>query len=238
METTKYFRSLHLPSSPGATSDDKISSDCSVLENIETVTTEKLDGQNDSIEKFGVYARSHATFTEHPWDKAIWEIHSRIKDQINPIKDLLEIENLDPDFDDTFIFGENMYAIHSLEYKKLESYFYVFGIRVGNLWLSWDEIEQMCDLLALPTVPVLKKGIYTDIKTEILDIVSKPSTLDAYDTISGEEMMEGVVIRNVNRFLNEDSHLNLLKWVRKDHVKTDEHWTRNWKKAKLITHNY
>lgn len=24
-----------------------------------------------------------------------------------------------------------------------------------------------------------------------------------------------------------------MKWVRKGHVQTDEHWTRNWKKAKI-----
>ena len=27
---------------------------------------------------------------------------------------------------------------------------------------------------------------------------------------------------------------NVFKYVRKEHVKTDEHWTRNWKRARLI----
>lgn len=27
---------------------------------------------------------------------------------------------------------------------------------------------------------------------------------------------------------------NVFKYVRKGHVKTDEHWTRNWKRARLI----
>lgn len=26
---------------------------------------------------------------------------------------------------------------------------------------------------------------------------------------------------------------NVAKWVRKDHVQTDDHWTRNWKKSKI-----
>lgn len=231
---TKYFRSYHLPFSPGATSDDKISKDYSFLENKPVVITEKLDGQNDGQNSDGVYARSHATFTEHKWDRAIWDIHSRIRDQIQSIKDLLEIEDLDPDNDQVFLFGENMYAIHSLEYKKLESYYYVFGIRVGHIWLSWDEVEEMCELLALPTVPVIKKGIFSDIKKEVESIVIKPSLLDAYDTKTGQEMMEGVVVRNAARFNNDDSMENLLKWVRPNHVNSDEHWTRNWKKANLI----
>lgn len=34
-------------------------------------------------------------------------------------------------------------------------------------------------------------------------------------------------------FHNDDFAENVMKWVRKDHVQTDEHWTRNWKKAKI-----
>ena len=44
---------------------------------------------------------------------------------------------------------------------------------------------------------------------------------------------EGIVIRNAARFDNEDFSKNVMKWVRKGHVQTDEHWTKNWKKAKI-----
>ena len=121
---TKYPRSLHFPFSPGTTSDDRISDDYSFLENRDIVITEKLDGQNDMICKGGVYARSHATFTEHSWDRPIWEVQKRIKHILS---------------EDEHIFGENMYAIHSLEYKKLISPYYIFGVRVKGEWVSWDE---------------------------------------------------------------------------------------------------
>jgi hypothetical protein len=45
---------------------------------------------------------------------------------------------------------------------------------------------------------------------------------------------EGIVARVAGMFHNDDFSTNVLKWVRKDHVTTTEHWQRNWKKAKLI----
>lgn len=214
---TKYPRSMHFPFSPGATSDDRISDQYDFLENKEIVISEKLDGQNNMISNKGVYARSHATFTEHPWDRAIWDIQRRIKDAL----------------DDEHIFGENMYAIHSLEYNKLTSPFYIFGVRVKGEWVSWDDVEEYSYILDIPTVPILFKGHTNDIKNKVLELVKNPSQLDASDVRTGNKMMEGVVCRNSNRFMTEDFSKNLLKWVRKDHVNTDEHWTKNWKKANI-----
>ena len=45
-------------------------------------------------------------------------------------------------------------------------------------------------------------------------------------------------MRLANEFpINEFSH-SVCKWVRPNHVQTDEHWTRNWKKAELIGNKY
>lgn len=45
----KYLRTLHLPTSPGAASDDKILQDLSVLDNKIWVITEKMDGGNTTM---------------------------------------------------------------------------------------------------------------------------------------------------------------------------------------------
>ena len=53
--------------------------------------------------------------------------------------------------------GENMYALHSLGYDKLPSYFLVFSIwNEKNECLSWDDTVEWCELLGLTHVPVLK----------------------------------------------------------------------------------
>lgn len=210
---SKYPRTQHLPFSPGATSDDKIAESVEPLLNIETVITEKLDGSNSALTNPGVYARSHADFSRNPWDREMWNIHQRIKNDID---------------EDVFIFGENMEGIHSLEYSNLKSYFYIFGIRDNNIWIPWEGVEEFAYFVDLPTVPVLFKGV---IKTEkeLREIVENLTSQKS--ALGGER--EGVVIRNASLFHNDDFSENVMKWVRKGHVTTNQHWTRNWRKSKL-----
>lgn len=44
---------------------------------------------------------------------------------------------------------------------------------------------------------------------------------------------EGVVVRTRDSFDNNDFATHVAKFVRIGHVQTDEHWTRNWKRAIL-----
>jgi hypothetical protein len=65
----KYNRTYHFPFSPGTTSDDRINHDYwSDIQKInKLIITEKLDGENTCLNQFGVFARSHAAPTLHPW---------------------------------------------------------------------------------------------------------------------------------------------------------------------------
>ena len=210
---SKYPRTYHLPYSPGSTSDDKISNGVDTLLNKEIIITEKLDGSNTSITKYGVYARSHSDFSKNPWDIKSWEIWNRIKMDID---------------DDVYLFGEGMYAIHSIEYTNLDSYFYLFGVRDNNIWIPWSGVEEYSYLLDIPTVPVLFKGVVNsekELKDIVNELVSKKSQLGG--------PIEGIVVRSDGMFHNDDFAENVMKWVRAGHVQTDEHWTRNWVKAKL-----
>lgn len=54
------------------------------------------------------------------------------------------------------IFLENLYAVHSLQYQKLEHHFYVFAVRKGERWLSWEEVKFYAAMLELPTVPEIE----------------------------------------------------------------------------------
>jgi hypothetical protein len=209
----KYNRSYHVNFSPGATSDDKIADDITYLIGREIVITEKLDGSNSGITKPGAYGRSHGEFTTNPWDVELRRLHSLIQNDIE---------------DDVYIFGESMYAIHSIEYTDLESYFYMFGVRDNGHWLSWDEVEEYSYLLDIPTVPVLFRGVVNNEK----ELRSLVEDLVKYQSKLGGDI-EGVVIRIADGFNDYEFKNSLQKWVRKNHVTTDEHWTRNWKRAKL-----
>ena len=210
---SKYNRTYHLPFSPGTTSDDRISKTVDSILGIEVVISEKLDGENCGMVKDGVYARSHATFTTSPWSKEVRQLHSILRHDLS---------------EDVFLFGENMEGIHSIEYSDLTSYFYLFGVRDNYNWISWDEVEEYSYILDVPTAPVLFRGFintYEELKTIVEDLVSQPSSLGG--------KREGIVIRNANSFHNDDFSQNVMKWVRKGHVQTDEHWTRNWVKASI-----
>jgi len=211
---SKYNRTYHLPWSPGTTSDDRISDDVDALLGTEIVITEKLDGENCGMTDEGVYARSHATFTTSAWSREVRQLHKlSVEDELG---------------DGVFLFGENMEGIHSIEYTNLESYFYIFGIRDNDIWIPWEKVEEYSYLLDIPTVPVLFKGIVNsakELQQIVEDLVSKPSELGG--------QREGIVVRTAGMFHNDDFADNVMKWVRKDHVSTDVHWTRNWKKSEI-----
>jgi hypothetical protein len=211
---TKYPRSYHFSYSLGAKNDDRINNDVSTLLGTDIIISEKIDGSNTAFSNVAVFGRSHVEPTRNSWDVKMWELHNRIKSSID---------------EDMYIFGENMYGIHSIEYSELTSYFYMFGVRYKDIWLSWDEVEEISYLLDIPTVPVLFKGMTTVDKIlegMVKDFASQPSSLGG--------IREGVVVRLRNSFHDDDFSNSLLKYVRKDHVQTsDTHWTRDWKKATI-----
>jgi RNA ligase len=221
----KYGRTYHYPFSPGTTSDDRINSEYwnDVVAIKALIHTEKLDGENNCLSKHGVFARSHATPTTSPWTQTLrqkWEF-------------------LKNDLGDYEIFGENLYAIHSIEYPKIEQHYYVFGVRENDHWLSWEESTFIASCFDLPMVPVLKTLQTPDDKPAfektVLTLTAEESFFGSSDVLTQQNCTnEGIVTRNADAFLVDDFQQNVFKYVRKGHVKTDEHWTRNWKRARLI----
>jgi len=210
---SKYPRTYHLPFSPGSSNDDRIAKSVNSLLGVNIIISEKLDGENCGIERGGVYARSHALYTTSSWSKEVRQLHNILQHDLSH---------------GVFLFGENIEGIHSIEYSNLTSYFYLFGVRDNMRWISWDEVEEYSYILNIPTVPVLFKGIINtqeDLKEIVEDLVSRPSKL------GGE--CEGIVIRNALSFTNDNFSKNVMKWVRKNHITTDQHWSRNWKKSNI-----
>lgn len=235
----KYGRTYHYPFSPGTTSDDRINHVYwnHVQRIPKIVHTEKLDGENTCISKLGVFARSHAAPTRHRWAdylKIKWDM----------------IKN---DLGDLEIFGENCYAIHSIKYIDLPDHFFVFRIRNKDKWLSWEETKFYAALLDLSTVPVIRTDRmdelrnYDNPKTEyeerILSDVTAESKFGSVDNglfnpKTGERVvqrcrMEGIVSSNVEEYRVSEFKMNVFKYVRKDHVQTDEHWSRSPRRATL-----
>jgi len=206
MESLKYNRTFHLPWSPGGTSDDKVAKDISNLLNRNVIITEKMDGSNTSLESHGCFARTHSGPPSHASFDGLKAFHATIQFKIP---------------EGVQLFGEWLYARHSIAYDKLPNYFMLFNVRtlLDNEWYSWDEVKLWADEIGVPTVPVLFEGSFSkeaDLKNKILELVSQKSSC-------GDER-EGIVIRISDAFMDIDFEKSVMKWVRKDHVQTSEHW--------------
>ena len=132
-----------------------------------------------------------------------------------------------------WIYGENLYGQHSIVYDKLPEYYHIFAARDDNkyVWYSWDDVVLMAETLNLPTVPLLWRGVIESEEQlrKLVDFfVSQKS---AYG-----DTREGVVLRAAGEFPIDTFSQNVCKWVRPNHVQTDEHWTRNWKKAEIMSY--
>lgn len=220
----KYSRTYHYPFSPGTTSDDRINQlwDGDLAGMTALVHTEKLDGENNCLNRYGVYARSHAAPTRSPWTASLRQHWNMIR------HDLGDLE----------IFGENLYAIHSIRYEQLPSHFFVFAIREGDWWLSWEEVKFYAQLLDLPTVPELQivpAPLHAPIiRQQVIGWACQPSRFGSVDARTGVPCtMEGLVSREAAPFMTERFANQVFKYVRAGHVQTDEHWTRNWQRAPL-----
>jgi hypothetical protein len=220
----KYGRTYHYPFSPGTTSDDRIQHDYwQHIQKIPTlIHTEKLDGENNCLSRHGVFARSHAAPTVSAWTESIRRFWQLIKNDLGDLE----------------IFLENLYAIHSIEYRNLEHHFYVFGIREHDRWLSWEETKFYAAMIGLPTVPELaivhqpKNQMIFDQNT--LELTQGRGTFEPRDILSGQPTtIEGIVSRNADAHATDEFAHNVFKYVRKGHVKTDQHWTRSWKRPPL-----
>lgn len=197
MSLIKYPRTFHLPWSEGKSSDDKVlrSTDC--FKGKHVVVTEKMDGENTSLYRDHIHARSLDS-KHHPsrdWVKNFWQsIRYNIPEGWR-------------------VCGENMYATHSIHYTNLPSYFLGFSIWNGNICLSWEETLEWFDLLSIEHVPVLHQCEYHDIMLKHLW-----TTMDS-------EKSEGYIVRVCNDFTTEEFSKCVAKFVRSRHIQTDEHWS-------------
>ena len=195
----KYPRTYHCPWSGYIGEDDRIQGDLTFFNN-EIVMTVKMDGENTTMYRDYMHARS-VDGNSHWTQSWVRQLHSTISYDIP---------------EGWRVCGENLFARHSIKYNNLKSYFYIFSIwNEKNECLSWNETVEWADLLGLPIVPVIFEGKWS----ERPDKIHKLWT-DAYN----ESTNEGYVIRDRGMFNYAQFRYKTCKYVRKNHVTTSSHW--------------
>lgn len=196
----KYPRTYHLPWSMTKSKDDRVLENCDQFKGKEVVVTLKFDGENTTMYNDYIHARS-INSGNHESRNFVKRTHSQIMADIP---------------ENWRICGENVYAKHSIHYKDLDAYFYIFSVwNNQNMCLSWDETKEYSQLFDLPTVPVLYEGIFNE------NIIKKL----AQTHFEGNEM-EGYVVRLKESFSYKDFKKSMAKYVRANHVTTHGHWMR------------
>lgn len=201
----KYPRTYHLSWSPGATKDDRTLPDVKHFEEQEVVVTLKLDGENCTMYRDGLHARS-LEYDAHPSRDWVKSLHARIAHEIP---------------EGWRICGENLYAKHSIHYRHLTSYFQVFSIWDGLRCLDWDTTCAYAGMLDLTTVPVLYRGTWDQ---KVIKGLCGPGA----GTHGGDEM-EGYVVRLASDFQYGGFRRSVAKYVRAGHVTETRHghWMRS-----------
>jgi ATP-dependent RNA circularization protein (DNA/RNA ligase family) len=212
MNPPKYPRTYHFTFSPEIHSDDKIHQNQRIFLNKELIITEKLDGGNTSLKNGKVFARSVSGPASHPSFSMVKKFHG-----------------YKSNFFQEVVYGENLEGMHSIEYTSLNDCFYVFGVLSSeNTWFSYDEMINFCEKYNFKSVPLIYRGTFSSLK-DLQAFLDKEILKES--RFGGER--EGFVVRLAESFSFNNFSKYVVKYVRKGHVQTDKHWTKNWKRANI-----
>jgi len=211
----KYPSTPHWPWSEKVHRDDSYHINPEFFVGKEIVITEKLDGGNTCPWNGQVYARSTTAPAVAGWFAMVKKHHAWKTSQVRKL----------------FFYGEDLYGVHSIEYDpiKEDNTYHLFAVRhTSGKFLSWDALVALAASYKLPVAPVSFRGTFDSVD-DVTDWFKEnrpvPSSL-------GPER-EGFVMRVVESFPADQFSTNVCKYVRANHVQTDEHWTRNWKPCRI-----
>jgi len=193
----KYPRTYHVPWSENMNDDDRMIENMKSFEGKRVIVTEKMDGENTTMYRDHIHARSinSDTHVSRNWVKNFWAA----------------IANDIPE--GWRVCGENLWAKHSIGYDNLPTYFMGFSVwNEKNECLDWDDTASWFNLLNIQSVPVLYDGIYDE--TKIKALYNKENW----------QSKEGYVIRIADKFSYGDFRKSAAKYVRKNHIQTVKHW--------------
>ena len=219
----KYPRTPHLFGSKGTSDDKHLGEQASdrFISDESLVVEEKLDGTNVGI---------------HFNDAGELILQSRghlITDGMHPQYDLFKQwatckrPVLEKMLGDNFImFGEWVYAKHSVAYRQLTHFFYEFDIwqKSEQTFLDLDTRLQMLDRTGIETVPVIHRGSLT--RKELQPMIGSSQFDAAFDnpiTHQTDDLMEGLYLRTeADGFVTARAKFVRPEFVEK--IKQSTHW--------------
>jgi len=220
---TKYPRTPHLFGSKGTDDDKHLGREDSeaFINDPSLIVEEKLDGTNVGIH-FTESGRKVLQCRGHEITEGMHPQYDLFK-QWSAVKRPVLEAMLGTRF---ILYGEWLYAKHSVHYRNLPHYFFEFDIfdKDAEQFLDLEARLQMLEGTGLRTVPVLHRGRVT---ADQLQSLIGPSAFDsAFDNpITGkiDNLMEGLYVRiEANGRVTGRAKLVRAEFV--ERVKQSEHW--------------
>jgi atypical dual specificity phosphatase len=220
----KFPRTPHAFDLGGATRDDKVMNMVELKGILESgnslIVEEKIDGANMGIfitpdGQIITQNRSHfVTSSYHPQFALLTKWIAQRTDDLWAI--------LEPGRH--VLFGEWMYATHSIQYNRLPGWFVAYDLfdRIEGAFYSRDRLAAVLALTSIPHIAVIQEGSVSTIDA-LRSLVVGPSSYN-------DSFREGIVIRVCDR--DRDRLLARMKLVRPDFIAGNERWNIT---AKLIT---
>lgn len=229
----KFPRTCHAVNLGAATRDDKILPLQDLNHWIQTkqrfYIEEKVDGANMGIfirscdQRIMVQNRSHfITPSYHPQFE---QLGSWLNHHNSELYDILEADR-------HVLYGEWLYATHSVYYNNLPAYFIAYDIYdiQEKCFLSRDRLISVLARTTIPYVYLIHDG-RVDSVDQLLAMVRGPSRyIKLTDTVTSDQR-EGIVIRIVG---DDGKLLHRAKLVRGDFIAGNERWNRSSKLQKNL----
>lgn len=210
----KFPRTKHMYNLGGASRDDLILSQEDIKSFLNTILyiEEKIDGANMglSLKNFKIIAQNRSHYVNSGYHPQFKLLDKWIMDHSKVLFEILE--------DDTkILYGEWVYAKHSINYTALTDYFIAYDLYdiVEQRFYSRPRLEKLLEGTNIKLIPCVKTGIFKNVE-QIVELVRSKSMF--YDG-----PIEGVYIRRCTENWLEDR----AKIVRNDFICGDKHWAKN-----------
>ncbi|KAF8652873.1 hypothetical protein AX16_004094 [Volvariella volvacea WC 439] len=219
----KFPRTPHLINLGAVSEDDIIADNLSLLnfgsEGANIVITEKVDGANMGFSLSSDRSNIIVQNRSHYVNSSSHEQFKKLGQWVDQHRaDLYHVLDRDPYFAERYIlFGEWMFATHSIPYMTLPDRFLAFDLydRTRDVWADRRTLERLLKGTGIQLVPVIQEGSAIPSEAELKSLVQGQSRF-------WEGRIEGAYVKvEKGGFV-----ISRGKVVRGDFIAGNEHWTR------------
>ena len=212
----KFPRTRHLYNLGSASRDDLLMTKDEQMQFINSFVcvTEKIDGSNIAFsidpDSYKIMIQNRSHYVNSKYHKQYEKLDVWINNHSDNLFKILEPAR-------HILYGEWLYAKHSINYTKLPGYFVAFDLydKIERKFYSRSRLENLLQNTGIPLVPLIMSGKFNKLDSIVAFVKMNSHYYDG--------PVEGVYVK----LEDHDWVLNRGKIVRENFISGNEHWTKN-----------